>query len=186
GVDRRVGLDGVGQVLALAEIDVAVQRADDAGSHRSLKAERTADRDGQVADTEVACGAERSWRQPRLVDLDHGDVVPGRCRSHEGRGQLLPVAEGHPDRARVLDDVIIRDDVAVAPVDDAGSGARRALTEGTGRARDVDAHDARHDALRDGRDTGQKVLLHRRTRRRYTLHRDTAFPRNDVGTYDPA
>ena len=112
-VQRGVGLDHVVDRVAVRRADHALQRADDPGRDGAVVAERIADRDDRVAHVDGVRVAERERRQrPRVrVDLQHSDVG-GRVGADELRLHALVVREAHVDRARALDDVVVRDDVA--------------------------------------------------------------------------
>ena len=81
---------------------------------RALEAERAADRDDALADHEVLRRAEleRVQRRRAGVDLQHGDVARRIGADQRGLG-LVAVREADGDGARALDDVRVRDDVAV-------------------------------------------------------------------------
>ena len=63
GVERRVGLDDVADREAVGRVDLALQRADDAGGQRPVEAERVADRIRRVADLDAVRVAERQRRR---------------------------------------------------------------------------------------------------------------------------
>ena len=58
-------------------------------------------------------------RQPLLrLELQHGEVG-GRIGPHHLRDELAPVEQAHPEAGAALDDVVVREDVAVGRDDDA-------------------------------------------------------------------
>ena len=146
-VDRGVGLDRVVDREAVRRLHLPVQGADDAARDGLLEPEGAADRDHAVADLHAARVAERERVKKRLrrVDLDHGEI--GRRVGADDR-RLVGVAVPEPDRHRLraVDDVVVRDDVAVR-VDDEARALRTAARccRRTGSAesrRDRDLDDA--------------------------------------------
>ena len=86
-VDRRVGLDEVGQRLVVVGRDrAALGRHDAAGDRVRIGAQRAADRDDQLADLERVGLADRGRRQARGVDLDDREVGQG-VDAVDGAGQ---------------------------------------------------------------------------------------------------
>jgi hypothetical protein len=170
---------GIGLQVVLDRIDAdptASFRAHDPGRHGVAEPERRADRDDPFADPHrVAIGKLRGDEVLR-VDANEGEIRRG-VAPYQTRGQEPPVAKAHGDGERVFDDVIVRQDGAIAVEDDAGphsalhrcfTRARRALVP-THRLRrrlayrDFDLHDARAHLLGDRGETfGQAARLHRR------------------------
>ena len=152
-IDRRVGLDGARDRIVVRCRDGAVEGADDAGGHRLRQAERAADRRDALTDLHRARGAERQRMQLRRVDvdLDHRDV--GRVvGTDERRLRRLAGLEADLDRGRPVDDVGVRDDVALRVDDEAGAFGLRLAAAGVGAGR---------VALIDGDvdDAGRRVLV---------------------------
>ena len=79
GVDGGVRLDHVLDREAVGSLDLARERADDAGRDRAVEAERVADRHHGVADLRLGGVAERERVELVLVDvhLQQRDVVAG-------------------------------------------------------------------------------------------------------------
>jgi hypothetical protein len=77
GVDRGVGLNHIRDREAVRGLDLALQRGDDAAGHRSVQAERVADRDHGVAD-----GGLRGVAEGQRVQL-----VRGRVDLEQARGR---------------------------------------------------------------------------------------------------
>src|SRR3954468_20179739 len=124
-VDRRVGLDDLVDRRAVGGADVAGGGGGEGRRGRPVEAERVADRDGGVADLDVARVGERQRVDVRRVgdrDLEHGEV--GRRVRAEDRGEdaARVGAEAHRDLARASDDVRVRDERPVAVVQPAGPG----------------------------------------------------------------
>ena len=92
GVDRRVGLDEVGEHAAL-DRDAPADRRDDAARHRvGERAERAADGDRLLADLDGRRVADRCGRQAAGVDLDDREV-----------GERVDAVDGCVERAAVLE-----------------------------------------------------------------------------------
>ena len=102
--------------------DLAVQRADDARGDRLLEAEGAADRNHAVTDFQLRRVAEleRLERGRRGVDVEDRDVGR-RVAADDRRVVGLAVPEGHLDRLGAVDDVLVRDHVALLVVDEAGA-----------------------------------------------------------------
>jgi hypothetical protein len=101
---------------------LAVKRADDPAREGVLEAERAADRDDGVSDQHGVRVGERKRVELRggRVDLDHGEV--GRGIGADDLGVIvLSVPEAHGDRGCAVHDVLVRDDVALTVVDEAGA-----------------------------------------------------------------
>ena len=125
-VQRGVGLDDVVDRVRVRSLDDALERADDPGGDRALEAEGVADRDDRVADADGVRVAEHERRQGARVrvDLQHRDIG-GRVDADDPRPLALVVREADVDRARALDHVVVRDDVA--GLVDHEAGAERLL-----------------------------------------------------------
>src|SRR4051794_38525452 len=156
GVDRRVGLHGVGDREAVRGVDRAPERGDDAGRDRALEAERRADGDRLVTGFELGRVAERERLQaaPHLAGIDLEDrEVRRRVLADERRRDDLAVgADAHLEGARPFDYMVVGDDVAGRVVDEARAGRGLAC---------LDEDDAGRDALVELRDVGR--LGRRRT-----------------------
>ena len=149
-VQGGVGLDHVVDRVAVRRADDALERAHDPGRDGAVVAERVADRDHRVADADGVGVAERQRRQrPRVrVDLQHRDVGRG-VGADDLRLHALVVREADVDRARVLDDVVVRDDVAGLVDHEAGAERLGALLGRKGEPEErVDTR--RRDDLRRG------------------------------------
>ena len=68
-IDRGIGLD---VVVIRRILHIAIEPADDAGSHRRADVERVADREHLVADLQFRAVASLDWRQ--RVRLHDGDI----------------------------------------------------------------------------------------------------------------
>ncbi len=116
-----------------------MESADDARGDRPLEPERVPDRDDGVADPDGVrvCEGERRERLGRHVDLQHRQVR-GRIRADDRRPDRVLVREADLDARGALDDVIVRDDVAVL-VDHEARPERLLCLARDGIAEDVDA-----------------------------------------------
>src|SRR5262249_23994308 len=123
GIDGRVGLD---EVVVGPLVDVPADGADDADGDRVLEAERVADGDDPLADTEGVriTQLHRGQVFGIALDLDQRDVGL-RVASRDLRLELLPVGQLHQDLVGVLDDVVVGEDVAAGVDDEAGAEALR-------------------------------------------------------------
>src|SRR5262245_5585863 len=121
-VDRGIRLDRVIDREVVRSLHLPVNGADEAAGERLLEAKRAPDRDHRIAHLDVARIAERQWVQDRRrrVDLDHREV--GRRVAADDRG-LVGAAVPAPDRnrVRVVDHVLVRDDVPVGVDHEAGA-----------------------------------------------------------------
>ena len=111
-VDRRIGLQEV-FIASVAEAGRAALRADDAHRHRLADAERVADREHDVADAHRVRIADRHDRQVLAVDLDHREIAR-RIRADQLAVDDAAIRQLDLDLRRVVDDVIVGQDVAVA------------------------------------------------------------------------
>ena len=98
-VERSVGLDHVIDQVPRDAAQGAAERTDDAGRHRRIKSERTADRDDELADPQAGRFAELGVRQPRGLGLNDGDVGPG-VGPDDPAADFSPVIEPNPHPAR--------------------------------------------------------------------------------------
>ena len=113
-VDRGVGLDDVVDRLGVRRLDAALERAHDPGGDGARVAERIAERDHGVADAD-AVGVPERERLERTrfgADLQHRDIRR-RIGPDDSRTKAVVVREADPDRGRVMDDVVVGQDVAV-------------------------------------------------------------------------
>ena len=159
GVDRGVGLEHVVDREPVRGLDAALDGRDDAGRQRALQAEGVADRDRRIADLGRLAVAElqRVQVEPGGVHAQDGEV--GRpVLPDDPRGRRLLVGELDRHPARALDDVLVREDRAVAVDDEARARGHPALLGGHAEVEgrraalhDVgaDVHDARRVALED-------------------------------------
>ena len=122
GVQGRVGLDHVVDEMPGDAPQRSAQGADDAGRHRGLEPQRTADGDDQLADAQLRRIAERGVGQLAAVGLDDGQVGPRIVADHPA-GQLGAVAEPHPHSALAADDVVVGEQEAVGREQHAGTAA---------------------------------------------------------------
>ncbi len=170
GVDGCVGLDVDHGTVG---IELPVDRADDAKRDAVLQAKRTAEGKHKFTGMGAIGIAEFEGGQSRFVDLDDGEI---RERIHaddasreRGCGRLAAAAVGsslsagdvrdqHAERARMLHDMRIGEDITVRVHD--GAGAKHALLgeEGGvigvigngGEAGRVNFHDSGFDGVREG------------------------------------
>ena len=116
-VDAGVGLDQVAVDLLVGEGHVPLQGADDPDGDGVLVAEGVADRDDVLADHQVGRRADRDRGQGAAgVDLEHRQVHRLVLLDHPGR-VARAVGEVDLDPLDLVDDVLVRQDVAPA-VDD--------------------------------------------------------------------
>ena len=117
GLDEGFDLEfagGVGHRTALG--------ADDAGRDGGTQVlgQRGTDRKDPLAEAQLVAVAELDDREVLRVDLDQRDVR-GRVGPDDRRLVNLVVIEGYADFRRILDDVVVRHDIAVRADDDAGA-----------------------------------------------------------------
>ncbi len=181
GVDGGIGLDHVEVEpgLPLGRQDVPASSAHDAGGHRRLGVAEVigvgvAEGHDPFADHELAALAQRHGGEAAPGHLDDRDVGDG-VRADEPRGELGAVAEGDGDRLGPGHDVLVGEDDAVAPDDEAGAGAANELGGVPGdehvgprgahghllARRDADGDDGRREALDGGDDGGTPADLDR-------------------------
>ena len=131
--------------------------AEDADCHRALEPERTADRHYPLAYAQRVHVAQ--LQDDQILDflrvhLEHSEVG-GLVRTDDLGGQPLAVREHHLHFDRVLDDVVIRQQVAFLTEEHAGTlgDARRRLTEDVGLLDGGEhLHDSRHGLIHGVRD----------------------------------
>ncbi len=128
GVDRRVGLDRAGDRVVVRRGDAPADRADDAGRRGPRQAERAADRHHRVTDLRGRGVGQRDRMQLGGGDVhaDHGHVGRRVGADHLRRGRLA-VLELDRHLGRLVDDVLVGEDVAGLVIDDAGALALRLL-----------------------------------------------------------
>ena len=119
-----------------------MQRADDARRHGLLQPEWSPDRDDVVADLNLARVGERQGEDLRggCIHLQDGHVGR-RVSADDVRGVGLPVPELDGDRLRAVHDMLVREDVTLAVVDEPGPLCLR-TAEQIRSARDGDLHHA--------------------------------------------
>ena len=111
-IDARIALNQVVVFLLVADLHVAMQRADDPARHRMLISVGIADGDDLLTFHQIAGGAELDHRQWLFdVDLDHGQVGLAVV-SDASRDGCLSVGQRHLNVADPLDDVIVRQHIA--------------------------------------------------------------------------
>ena len=123
-IDGGVGLNEVldAALVAVGEVQRAALCADDSLRHgeREVLAERVADREHPFAHARRITVAERCRRQSGRVDLQHGDVGR-RIGADDARRELASIQQPHGHLRGAVDDVIVREDVAVLRHDEAGA-----------------------------------------------------------------
>ena len=126
GVDRRVGLDEILNRVAglLQALKQPALGADDARRHGEGErlAQRVPDRQRPLTHPGRVGIAELNRGQATRVDLDDGDVGVGIGADHLGR-ELTLVVQLHGDLVGAGDDVVVREDVAVARDDESRARA---------------------------------------------------------------
>ena len=153
GVERRVGLHHVLDHPAGARLQRAAERGDDAGGDGRVEAERIADRDRDLAALQLRAVAEPGGRQRHVgLDPQQREVGVGIVAEHAGL-EFAAFERRQRDDARALHDMRVGERQPVGGDDDAGAGAGVAAA-----ALDVDAHDARADAVDDVADDARIVV----------------------------
>jgi hypothetical protein len=172
-VDRRVGLEKVFEA-PVAEPRRAALGAHDPGGDRLPDAERIADGEHDVADPHPVRVTERERRQPRAVDAQHREVAR-RIRPDDPRAEGAPVDELDLDLLGAVDDVMVREHVAVGAHEHAA--AEPALD-----ARRLRRRPGRAEEVAEERVVQERVLL-RRAGAALRAHRDHRGrdPLDDVG-----
>ena len=131
-VDGGVGLDRVDDREVVRRGHLAVERADDPARDRSLEPERAAHGENRITHVDRARVGQRQRSQQAVRSIDPKHCEVGRrIRSHDLGIALDSVPEAHRDRGRAGDDMLVRHDVTVPVVDEAGS--LRALRRAAGR-----------------------------------------------------
>ena len=95
-------------------------RRDDADGHGAIETEGVADRDGPLPHPEPVRVAQVGHRQRagRVLDLDHREIRAS-VAPHQRGLELAIVGEAHLDLGRVLDHVVVGQDVATRIHEDA-------------------------------------------------------------------
>ena len=127
-VDLGVGLDRVEDVFGvpgrwIGNLDGPVDGADHALGHAVLLAEGAADGDRELADLQAVRLAPIERRQILRLDLDHRYIVVRAGTDHPRVVGLVLIAQDHLQLLGVLDHVVVGDDVAVRPNDEARADA---------------------------------------------------------------
>src|SRR5690606_16926263 len=122
-VDRRVRLDEVlerrgGLLVPVDDPELTTLRTHDPGRRRRAQVQRVAERDDPVTDRDQVRIAQLHDGQPVRIDLEHRDVRV-RIAADDLLLELPPVLEHDRDPLRALDHVVVRQDVAVRPEDEA-------------------------------------------------------------------
>ena len=118
-----------------------------------MEAEWIADRDHELADTKILAVRELGGLECRLGDADHREIGR-RVATHDLRAGLFPGTERDLHRLRAVDDMRVRQRVAVRRDDDAAAAALAT----------PHVDHARRDALDDAND-GLRVGVEERARR---------------------
>jgi hypothetical protein len=119
-VDRSVGLDEVGNVVVRAREpgEAAPLGAHYAGRDGEVEAERVADGQHPFTDAHLLVVAEGDGGEVAPLDLEHGDVG-GRVAADDLRVEHAAVLHRDLHPVGAFDDVVVREDVAVARDDEA-------------------------------------------------------------------
>jgi hypothetical protein len=122
-IDRRIGLNDVGQFAPLTGRQPPPQGADDTGGERMVESERIADGEGPLSDLKIGRTADgdRFRQLARVAQMDDGEVVIG-SRADDLRVDDFTRRHAHFDAARSLHDMIVGDDVPGLVPDEAGAG----------------------------------------------------------------
>ena len=124
-VDGRVGLDRAADVAAGDRLDLAVERADQAGGERLVQPEGVADGIDLLAHLQLLAAAQRNRRQLGFGGVDLQDCqVPVGEGTDQLRLEAALVGQGHPRGIGALDHMEVGDDVAAVVPDETGAGAR--------------------------------------------------------------
>ena len=123
-INRRIGLN---EILIIFDAQIAaVHGADDSHGDGLADAERIANRQSIVAHLHLGGITDGDGGEIAAFDLQHGDVRLG-IGAHDLGLQLALVGERDADVRGAVDDVVVRQDVAVRADDDAGAEAVFAL-----------------------------------------------------------
>ena len=125
-MDRSIGLDKALERIAVGNLGAA-QRADDTHRDRVAEhAERVADREHHVGHPVNASGCPARPPEVTAVDLDHGEIGVG-IGADQSRRQHPLVGQLHLNLLCALDHVVVGEDEAIGPHDDAGALAEQLL-----------------------------------------------------------
>ena len=131
GVNRRIGLD---KIFVIFDTQIsAVHGADDSHGDGLADAKRIADGQSIVAHLHLGGITDRDGGESASVHLQHGNVRLG-IGSHDLGLQLAFVGERDANVGGAVDDVVVRQNVAVRAHDDAGAEAVFALVARSHRA----------------------------------------------------
>src|SRR5581483_5527975 len=150
-VDGRVGLDRAVEDMVFVYLQVApVQGRDDADRDRGTQAEWIADGDAPLADLQAIRIAEFGDRQAGGFDTHDGEIG---LRIAPDQPRVVPTAirQRDPDAVRAINDMVVRENVAVRGEDDAGAFAAHLLLYQPGRAGVVFGMHAPHRIYVDDR-----------------------------------
>ena len=100
----------------------AAERADDAGGHGCLEAQRVADRDHQLADPQPRRASERRMRQARRLQAQDGKIGGGIVADAFGI-ELAPVGQAAGEASGPGDHMAIGEEIAVGREQHARAGA---------------------------------------------------------------
>ncbi len=152
-VQRRVRLQHVIDEAARRRAQRAAQGADDAGRDGRLQPVRVSERDRERTDAHVARVAERRRNEVARGDADDGEVGVGIV-ADDGTRKRAAVEQRDVERARVVDDVAVRDEEAVGREHEPRAAAAPAARG------DLDVDDGRTSGFDRGRD-GMRVCVER-------------------------
>jgi hypothetical protein len=112
-VDRRIGLDDAADLVGCGGRQPPVQRADDAGRERLLKAIGITDGECLLPDLEVrrAANRYRLERRPQALELKHSEVI-GRRHADHARIHEFTGRQSRADPVSPLDDMVVGDHVS--------------------------------------------------------------------------
>ena len=124
GIQRCIGLDHALDESPRARAQAAAERADDAGGHGRLVAERIADRDDELSDAQRGGAAESRVREAAAGESQHRDIR-FRVVADQRRRDFAAVGQRRAQLARAVGDVAVRQQIAVGRVEHAGADAGR-------------------------------------------------------------
>ncbi len=142
GIDGRIGLDDVEDVVATVGFQRPAEGTDHSRRQRPVEAERVADGDGPLADAYIISGGhgQRLHRRRAGIDVQHGQVVAWVYAHHLGL-HLPVIGEDDFDFVGIGDDVVVGHNVAgVVPYEAGASALAR-----HGAEEEVHRHDFRGD-----------------------------------------
>ena len=117
-IDRRVDLQ---EIVVGTGLDIAPARGNNSRCDRPAEAEGISDRHDPVADlSRVAVAPGEIGKLAVAFDFEQGDVGQGVAADKLG-GMSAIVLKNDGDRPRLLDDVIVGDDIAGRVDDEAGA-----------------------------------------------------------------